>query len=578
MKERFYSARKVRGLILRCLGFKHRKGQLKAGRILNFLGIDSLSFHHNAHEVISETFDDFVLFSNRLFHELKYFTQHPLNRSMRDTLLQEYKFNTSMGFKKFDAVRIIERGHMYFGYTGLIIRIDTSLPGLPLYEIKLDRFNHKFTYVKMSASDLARSDSLAPLVHINRRPRLRYWKWKSLYGNNQQDPFYRRSNVDAAFVIQRAYRIYRAKKVAARVRYETWIRTAALHASFINQLSDMNSLTNVGDFMTRLINVRPRQLITFNEIHHELFPGRFRALFRVSDESIAVRKEFIKKYQQRMLFLKKCAVIRTKFKNNDSEYFFTGYELLTTFRLLKLLAYATYGKFTSSKLNSDITQNSKMITGLRQYKFKQFIGSPHVRYSKTSIYQGEWSGVPLISPLKPHGEGLVMFFDAWGFSREDKVLYVTIIGCTNLTSSDVGLSDPYCEIQCNSIVLQTSVKWYTLNPIFNESFEIEVTNPQADIHIILRDKDLFSADDFLGQLILPLNEFKDGKLHKVKRLLKGEDIYDKSIDYGEIKLLVQWADKKQRDDVIYLKAQIRCATLIQAWVRFISNTFSFMTY
>lgn len=61
------------------------------------------------------------------------------------------------------------------------------------------------------------------------------------------------------------------------------------------------------------------------------------------------------------------------------------------------------------------------VTGLRRYTFTQFEGSPHVRYAKTSIYQGEWSGVPLFTTLVPHGEGAIMFFDGWGFAREDKV-------------------------------------------------------------------------------------------------------------------------------------------------------------
>lgn len=105
---------------------------------------------------------------------------------------------------------------------------------------------------------------------------------------------------------------------------------------------------------------------------------------------------------------------------------------------------------------------------------------------------GEWSGVPLFTPLRPHGEGVITFLDGWGFSREDKVLYVTIVRCRYLNPMDLTSSDPFCEINCNGVKLQTTVKWKNLNPEFHESFEIDVTNPSAVLKIVVMDK------DFLG--------------------------------------------------------------------------------
>jgi hypothetical protein len=117
-----------------------------------------------------------------------------------------------------------------------------------------------------------------------------------------------------------------------------------------------------------------------------------------------------------------------------------------------------------------------------------------------SLYQGEWSGVPLFTPLKPHGSGLAVFLDGWGYSREDKVLYLTIVRCRYLNVMDISTSDPYCEINCNGISLQTSIKWRNLNPEYHESFEIDVTNPSALLNIVVKDKDYFGADDFMGQV------------------------------------------------------------------------------
>ena len=50
------------------------------------------------------------------------------------------------------------------------------------------------------------------------------------------------------------------------------------------------------------------------------------------------------------------------------------------------------------------------------------------RYTQASLYQGEWTGVPLFTPLKPHGEGVAVFFDGWGFCREAKMLQVRVFG------------------------------------------------------------------------------------------------------------------------------------------------------
>jgi hypothetical protein len=126
------------------------------------------------------------------------------------------------------------------------------------------------------------------------------------------------------------------------------------------------------------------------------------------------------------------------------------------------------------------------------------------RNKKMSLYQGEWSGVPLFTPLKPHGSGLAVFLDGWGYSREDKVLYLTIVRCRYLNVMDISTSDPYCEINCNGISLQTSIKWRNLNPEYHESFEIDVTNPSALLNIVVKDKDYFGADDFMGQVTLLL--------------------------------------------------------------------------
>lgn len=184
------------------------------------------------------------------------------------------------------------------------------------------------------------------------------------------------------------------------------------------------------------------------------------------------------------------------------------------------------------------------------------------------MYQGEWAGIPLFTPLVPHGNGLIAFLDGWGFSREDKVLYLTLIRCRYLNAMDITTSDPYCEINCNGVSLQSSVKWTNLNPEYHESFEIDVTNPTAVLNIVVKDKDYFGSDDFMGQVNIDLSEFADGREYvKVYQLL-GEDVKDlNDMDRGEIHIRLRWSERKFEDDQARDKLKITMLIKLQAWAR-----------
>ena len=47
--------------------------------------------------------------------------------------------------------------------------------------------------------------------------------------------------------------------------------------------------------------------------------------------------------------------------------------------------------------------------------------SPHVRYYNNQVYQGQWTGIPLVTTLHPHGEGMLTFLQGEGYAKEDKV-------------------------------------------------------------------------------------------------------------------------------------------------------------
>jgi len=185
------------------------------------------------------------------------------------------------------------------------------------------------------------------------------------------------------------------------------------------------------------------------------------------------------------------------------------------------------------------------------------------------MFQGEWHGIPLVTPLKPHGPGLIVFLDGWGYAQEDKVLYLTIIKCRYLNSTDFdGYSDPYCIINCNGHSLQTSVKWKNLNPDYYESFEIDVTNPSGELNIMVMDRDYFGSDDFMGQIVLKLSEFENGIEIEKTYLLRGEDpnIIEEE-DRGEITIRLRWAERKFEDDQAIDAMKVLKVTRLQAWVR-----------
>lgn len=165
-----------------------------------------------------------------------------------------------------------------------------------------------------------------------------------------------------------------------------------------------------------------------------------------------------------------------------------------------------------------------------------------------------------------------MFLDGWGYAREDKVLYLTIIRCRYLNAMDISSSDPYCEINCNGLSLQSSVKWTNLNPEYHESFEIDVTNPSAVLNIVVKDKDYFGSDDFMGQVNIELSEFADGKEHEKVYQLLGEDVkvLDDS-DRGEIHVRLRWAERKFEDDQALDKLKHVKLVKLQAWVRRIQS-------
>ena len=570
---RFAAARQERGLLLRLLGLNTRKQQARAAVVLNGLGLDPLTFNYRVKELVAETVSDFKTLLGIYHRERDLYKEHGYSRvnrlqgRRRVLALQGWKLKVQ------DAVRIIEEGHAYFGHTGVITRIDETLVGMPLYEVKLDKFN-RLTFVRMTTDPLGIYTEKQPLAKIQKLPSLEEYRLPEwMFGTDAANEFYCEKNVLAAWTIQQVFRAYRSRKIVARRRYELWMRASARQWALSNHMADTNTLSVQGINVAHFLRLRPPKPVHFQEVRHPVQPGRLASHVTKPIEKKVINKEFEMKYRDRLKFLQKSALIRGK------QYFALGYEKMTGRRELGLFFRRALGlskranapavkDLTSAKGARFLAQQQSMVTGLDRYCFDQFQGSPHVRYFKTSMYQGEWSGIPLFTPLKPHGEGMIIFMDGWGFAREDKVLYLTIVRCRYLNAMDLSTSDPYCEIICNGMSLQTSVKWANLNPEFHESFEIDVTNPSATVNIVVKDKDYLGSDDFMGQIQLPLSDFEDGKEHAGTYQLLGEDVKIlEEFDRGEIDIRLRWAERKYEDDQALMELREKKLVQIQAFVR-----------
>lgn len=92
-------------------------------------------------------------------------------------------------------------------------------------------------------------------------------------------------------------------------------------------------------------------------------------------------------------------------------------------------------------------------------------------------------------------------------------LYLTVAEARNLKRSDLlglGKPDPYCVLQLREQRFQTRKERATTNPVWHQEFEIGYFGPNDELSISVFDRDRFSKDDFLGQVVLRRKDLVDG--------------------------------------------------------------------
>ncbi|KAG5178546.1 C2 domain-containing protein [Tribonema minus] len=58
-------------------------------------------------------------------------------------------------------------------------------------------------------------------------------------------------------------------------------------------------------------------------------------------------------------------------------------------------------------------------------------------------------------------------------------------------------SDPFLVLRCNGAARRTATQRSTLQPVFDEHFDIDVTDPAAELVVECWDEDSFGSD-FIG--------------------------------------------------------------------------------
>ncbi|KAI8112634.1 hypothetical protein M9434_003955 [Picochlorum sp. BPE23] len=143
---------------------------------------------------------------------------------------------------------------------------------------------------------------------------------------------------------------------------------------------------------------------------------------------------------------------------------------------------------------------------------------------------------------------------SYGFLAEKRQLYVKIIAAKGVLALDTNnLSDPYCVVSVGTDSNTTRVEKKTLAPVWDETFVFDAACLQSAIddrlpclRLDLYDWDHFSADDFMGQVIIPFHDIEERdhlgwRSFPIKGVRKGKEEM-----HGTLELCIWFGDDEHQ--------------------------------
>lgn len=128
-------------------------------------------------------------------------------------------------------------------------------------------------------------------------------------------------------------------------------------------------------------------------------------------------------------------------------------------------------------------------------------------------------GAPVRVAMSPFSRPLLLTVVPRRSSKEQKgmveyigVLRIKLISGHDLISCDInGRSDPYVIFKLPGQKVKSKIQYETLNPVWNETFQLCVERLEDPLQVEVFDYDKLSQDDPMGHLSINLKDLRDGK-------------------------------------------------------------------
>eukprot|EP00003_Mantamonas_plastica_P011544 TRINITY_DN2129_c0_g1_i1.p1 TRINITY_DN2129_c0_g1~~TRINITY_DN2129_c0_g1_i1.p1 ORF type:complete len:687 (+),score=272.45 TRINITY_DN2129_c0_g1_i1:165-2225(+) len=124
----------------------------------------------------------------------------------------------------------------------------------------------------------------------------------------------------------------------------------------------------------------------------------------------------------------------------------------------------------------------------------------------------------------------------------NKKVYVTVHEATSLAVKDSnGFSDPFCQLIVEKQKQKSTCKEKNLDPVWEESFEFDVTQLHGKIVCNLWDKDRL-VNDYMGTVTIPIMELRDQMPHDEWYTIETDQKHSKHEVSGKIRIETRLKD------------------------------------